>query len=105
MALSKYNVANRLEKRSLLIAVNAVAALSIFFFGYDQGVMGGVNANRNYAETMKFGHWDAQAGLVNVDHSLLQGGIVSVAVLLSIARKAHMLRSLSTTYQELWWGL
>lgn len=30
----KYGVANRLEKRSLLIAVNAVASLSIFFFGY-----------------------------------------------------------------------
>ena len=30
----KYGVANKLEKRSLLIAVNAVAALSIFFFGY-----------------------------------------------------------------------
>jgi len=32
----KHGVANRLEKRSLLIAVNSVAALSIFFFGYDQ---------------------------------------------------------------------
>lgn len=30
----RYGVANKLEKRSLLIAVNAVAALSIFFFGY-----------------------------------------------------------------------
>lgn len=30
----KYGVANKLEKRALLIAVNAVAALSIFFFGY-----------------------------------------------------------------------
>ena len=33
----KYNVAHKLEKRNLLIAVNAVAGLSIFFFGYDQG--------------------------------------------------------------------
>ncbi|KAK3613151.1 hypothetical protein LTR22_028282 [Elasticomyces elasticus] len=37
MSLSQYfqkhGVANRLEQRSLLIAVNAVAALSIFFFG------------------------------------------------------------------------
>ena len=75
--ISKYNVANRLEKRALLIAINAVAGLSIFFFGYDQGVMGGVNTNRNYAETMGFGHWDEQSGLVKVDRSLLQGGIVS----------------------------
>jgi hypothetical protein len=25
-----------LQKRSLLVAINCVAALSIFFFGYDQ---------------------------------------------------------------------
>jgi hypothetical protein len=34
--LSGWRVADKLEKRSLLIAVNCVAALSIFFFGYDQ---------------------------------------------------------------------
>jgi hypothetical protein len=34
--ISKYNVANRLSKRSLLIAINSIAGLSIFFFGYDQ---------------------------------------------------------------------
>ncbi|MBV35385.1 MAG: hypothetical protein CMP47_07990 [Rickettsiales bacterium] len=76
--VNKYNVAHRLQKRSLLIAINAVAGLSIFFFGYDQGVMGGVNTTRNYAELMGFGHWDAEAGLVKVDKSLLQGGIVCV---------------------------
>ncbi|KAK3618750.1 hypothetical protein LTR56_024453 [Elasticomyces elasticus] len=52
MTLSQHGVANRLEQRSLLIAVNAVAALSIFFFGYDQGVMGGVNTARHYASLM-----------------------------------------------------
>ncbi|KAK3111378.1 hypothetical protein LTR53_013449 [Teratosphaeriaceae sp. CCFEE 6253] len=31
----RYGVANRLEKRALLIAVNLVAGLSIFFFGRD----------------------------------------------------------------------
>lgn len=31
---SRHGVANKLEKRSLLIAVNLVAGLSIFFFGY-----------------------------------------------------------------------
>ena len=75
--ISKYNVARKYEKRALLILVNCVAGLSIFFFGYDQGVMGGVNTDRNYAEIMKFGHWDESKGLVVVDHSLLQGGIVS----------------------------
>lgn len=71
-------VANRYEKRALLIAVNAVASLSIFFFGYDQGLMGGVNTTRNYASTMGFGEWDEAAGLVNVTRPLLQGGIVSL---------------------------
>jgi hypothetical protein len=32
--LPGFNVANHFEKRQLLIAINCVAALSIFFFGY-----------------------------------------------------------------------
>ena len=40
--IASYNVARKYEKRALLILVNLVAGLSIFFFGYDQGVMGGV---------------------------------------------------------------
>lgn len=71
-----HGVAKKLEKRSLLIAVNAVASLSIFFFGYDQGLMGGVNTTRDYATTMGFGEWDETAGLVKVTKPLLQGGIV-----------------------------
>lgn len=43
--LKGLNVANHLEKRSLLVAINSIAALSIFFFGYDQGMMGGVNVS------------------------------------------------------------
>ena len=73
--MGKWNVANRLEQRSLLIAVNLVAGLSIFFFGYDQGVMGGVNQSRSYVEIMKFGHWTEAEGVV-VTKTLLQGGIV-----------------------------
>ncbi|WPG99795.1 sugar transporter STL1-like protein [Acrodontium crateriforme] len=71
-------VQHRLEKRALLIAVNLVAGLSIFFFGYDQGVMGGVNTTRDYATLMGFGHWSASQGQVIVDKPLLQGGIVAV---------------------------
>ncbi|KAK4909383.1 hypothetical protein LTR49_021835 [Elasticomyces elasticus] len=88
----KHGVANRLEQRSLLIAVNAVAALFIFFFGkiteglivghthrllprYDQGVMGGINSARHYASLMIFGHYDESDGLVKVDDPLLQGGL------------------------------
>ena len=75
--LPSYNVARHYEKRSLLILVNAVAGLSIFFFGYDQGVMGGVNTNRNYAETMGFGQFDKASNAVKVNKELLKGGIVS----------------------------
>lgn len=96
-SLSKYNVANSLEKRSLLIAVNLVAGLSIFFFGYDQGVMGGVNTARDYAQTMGFGHWDAKTGLVVVDKSLLQGGIVRLDGYLPLLNLTDNTRLLCTT--------
>ncbi len=41
--INRLNVVHRFRKRKLLIAINCVAALSIFFFGYDQGMMAGVN--------------------------------------------------------------
>ena len=75
--IKSYNVARRYEKRALLIAVNLVAGLSIFFFGYDQGVMGGVNGNRDYARIMGFGDFNSKTGIVDVHRPLLQGGIVS----------------------------
>ncbi|KAH8902905.1 general substrate transporter [Coniochaeta sp. PMI_546] len=76
--LPGFNVANHLEKRQLLIAVNCVAALSIFFFGYDQGMMGGVNNAKDYIDLMGFGHVDPVSQEPIVTDSLLQGGIVSV---------------------------
>ncbi|KAL9046944.1 MAG: hypothetical protein Q9214_000352 [Letrouitia sp. 1 TL-2023] len=76
--IPKSNVVHKLEKRSLLIAINCIAALSIFFFGYDQGMMGGVNGAENYYEhTMHFGH-PAKDGSPIIDNTLLQGGIVSI---------------------------
>jgi len=78
--IGKWNVARKYEQRALLIAVNCVAGLSIFFFGYDQGVMGGVNNDRSYATTMGFGYYDDKAQGVNVTRTLLQGGIVSLIV-------------------------
>jgi hypothetical protein len=74
-----WNVVHKYQKRSLLILINLVAGLSIFFFGCDQGVMGGVVTTRHYAETMKFGYWDTASGQVNVTWPLLKGGIVSLA--------------------------
>ncbi|KAF2971302.1 hypothetical protein GQX73_g2223 [Xylaria multiplex] len=72
------NVANIFEKRALLIAINSLAALSIFFFGYDQGVMGGVNNAKNYIDLMGFGYVDEKTGNPVITNSLLQGGIISV---------------------------
>lgn len=75
--ISKFNVVHRFEKRSLLIAINCVAGLSIFFFGYDQGMMGGVNgAYDYYHNTMKFGTEDPETHEPIVQDALLQGGIV-----------------------------
>lgn len=75
--INRWNVSHKYEKKSLLIAINCVAALSIFFFGYDQGMMGGVNDATDYVNTMKFGYVDT-AGDVVVTNSLRQGGIVAV---------------------------
>ncbi|KAG0649043.1 MFS general substrate transporter [Hyphodiscus hymeniophilus] len=41
--IKRWNVAHVYKEKKLLIAINCIASLSIFFFGYDQGVMGGVN--------------------------------------------------------------
>ncbi|KAK6088361.1 hypothetical protein SCUP234_00849 [Seiridium cupressi] len=76
--LPGFNVANVLEKRQLLIAINCIAALSIFFFGYDQGMMGGVNNAKDYIDLMGFGYVDPVTQEPIVTDSLLQGGIVSV---------------------------
>ncbi|KAL8952013.1 MAG: hypothetical protein Q9183_007417 [Haloplaca sp. 2 TL-2023] len=82
--ISKSNIVHRLEKRKLLISINCVAALAIFFFGYDQGMMGSVNVSTDYGiDTMGYGIVDPEAlksGVkqVKVTNSLLQGGIVSV---------------------------
>ena len=83
--ISRYNVVHKLQKRSLLIAINCVAGLSIFFFGYDQGVMGGVNTARSYVSIMKFGHYDPISKQVVIDNATLQGGIVSFQTFNSIA--------------------
>jgi MFS family permease len=79
--IKKWNLAHSLQKRKLLIAINCVAGLSIFFFGCDQGMMGGVNNAKDYIELMGFGHVATVDGSPNtpvITNSLLQGGIVSV---------------------------
>lgn len=80
--ITQWNVSHKYEKRSLLIAINAVAGLSIFFFGYDQGMMGGVNNAKAYMEIMGFGYTpvnaDGTLGNPVITNTLLQGGIVSI---------------------------
>jgi MFS family permease len=76
--LPGFNVANIFEKRKLLIAINCVAGLSIFFFGYDQGMMGGVNNAKDYIDLMGIGYVDPVTEEPIITNSLLQGGIVSV---------------------------
>ena len=76
--IPKSNVVHKLAKGKLLTAINCVAALSIFFFGYDQGMMGGVNTSYDYYHNkMKFGH-PAEDGTPIIDDGLMQGGIVSI---------------------------
>ncbi|KAI9811426.1 MAG: hypothetical protein M1827_005409 [Pycnora praestabilis] len=78
--ISRFNVVHRYEKRALLIAVNCVAALGVFFFGYDQGVMGSVNVSVDYTNLMGLGYTkyvDGQASVVTTN-TLRQGGIVAV---------------------------
>ncbi|GAB1197822.1 hypothetical protein APSETT444_007125 [Aspergillus pseudonomiae] len=79
--IHRWNVVHKLEKRKLLVAINCVAALAIFFFGYDQGMMGGVNNSSDYLELMGIGYGaniDGDTNVPVVTDSLLQGGIVSV---------------------------
>ncbi|GIZ41343.1 hypothetical protein CKM354_000464900 [Cercospora kikuchii] len=73
-----FRVAKHFEKSKLLFAINSIAALSIFFFGYDQGMMGGVNNSKHYIDLMKFGYVDPVTNDPVITDSLLQGGIVSV---------------------------
>ena len=79
MAKAKgFNVANRLRKKKLLIAINCLAALSIFFFGYDQGMMGGVNNAQDYLSVMGIGYVNEATNQVVITYPLLQGGIVCI---------------------------
>lgn len=67
----------------LVIAVNLVCGLSIFFFGYDQGMMSGVNGTPDYVQVMKLGNvippqYDGDMWNVDITNPTKEGGIVSV---------------------------
>jgi hypothetical protein len=63
----------RLSPTQLNVAIQTFALISIFFEGYDQGVMGGVNASPNYVTEVKIGLPDG-----TVTNTTKQGGIVSI---------------------------
>lgn len=63
----------RLSSRQLNIVIQAFSLIAIFFEGYDQGVMGGVNASPNYVQEVGIGLPDG-----TVTKTTTQGGIVSI---------------------------
>ncbi|PYI06987.1 general substrate transporter [Aspergillus sclerotiicarbonarius CBS 121057] len=73
---ARWKITSRLQQKPLLMAINCLAGLAIFFFGYDQGMMGGVNDSAAYVKRMGLGY--ANNDSVTVTNTLLQGGIVSV---------------------------
>ncbi|OWB58206.1 hypothetical protein B5S28_g4208 [[Candida] boidinii] len=76
-APEKMLVETYLTGKKLTYSVVALSALSIFFFGYDQGLMSGVNASPDYVDHMKFGY-SLDDGTVIVTDSVKQGGIVAI---------------------------
>lgn len=64
----------RLSPLQLNIAIQAFSLIAIFFEGYDQGVMGGVNAAPDYVREVKIGMYPSG----KVTNTTKQGGIVSV---------------------------
>lgn len=66
------NLWKRFSATQLNVLIQTFALISIFFEGYDQGVMGGVNASPNYVVTVGIGRADG-----TVTDTTKQGGIVS----------------------------
>ncbi|KAI0673197.1 general substrate transporter [Trametes maxima] len=73
---------SQLAGRKLYYTINAVAGLAIFFFGYDQGMMGGVNTSPDYVRVMKLGYstyeGPSEGYVVTITEPTRQGGIVSI---------------------------
>ncbi|RYN95345.1 hypothetical protein AA0120_g3852 [Alternaria tenuissima] len=63
----------KLSASQLNIAIQAFSLISIFFEGYDQGVMGGVNSSPRYVEEVGIGTSDGK-----ITDTLHEGGIVSI---------------------------
>ncbi|KAK0338010.1 hypothetical protein LTR94_001930 [Friedmanniomyces endolithicus] len=68
------NAWKRLSPGQLTIAIQLFSLISIFFEGYDQGVMGGVNAAPDYVRVVNIGQYPS--GIVT--NQTKQGGIISI---------------------------
>ncbi|KZT00626.1 general substrate transporter [Laetiporus sulphureus 93-53] len=68
--------------RRLYYSINFVAGLAIFFFGYDQGMMSGVNNSPDYVRIMKLGYstyeGPSEGYVAKITEPTRQGGIVSI---------------------------
>ncbi|KAL2075199.1 hypothetical protein VTL71DRAFT_141 [Oculimacula yallundae] len=69
------NFWKRLSPKWLSILIQAFSLIAIFFEGYDQGVMGGVNASPDYWGEVGIGNGNISDG---VTQTTKQGGIVSI---------------------------
>ncbi|THH33353.1 hypothetical protein EUX98_g809 [Antrodiella citrinella] len=82
MEVSTSTKPKKLCGRKLYYTINAVAGLAIFFFGYDQGVMGGVNTAPDYVRVMGLGTSEyrghSEGVVATITHPTRQGGIVSI---------------------------
>ncbi|KAE9390425.1 general substrate transporter [Gymnopus androsaceus JB14] len=71
-----------LSGKSLYRWINFSAGLAIFFFGYDQGMMGGVNTSPDYVRVMGLGtsayEGPSEGYVVTITEPTKQGGIVSI---------------------------
>ncbi|KAK0945634.1 hypothetical protein LTR29_002989 [Friedmanniomyces endolithicus] len=68
------NAWKRLSPGQLTIAIQLFSLTSIFFEGYDQGVMGGVNAAPDYVRVVNIGQYPSGT----VTNQTKQGGIISI---------------------------
>ena len=64
----------RLSPKQLNIAIQTFSLISIFFEGYDQGVMGGVNSAPDYVREVNIGQYPSGT----VTNTTKQGGIISI---------------------------
>lgn len=71
-----------MSHRQLNLAIQAFSLISIFFEGYDQGVMGGVNASPDYLQEVGLHSGVMPNGRpwygTLVNSAVHQGGIVSI---------------------------